>query len=284
MPELPEVETIARGLRERLPQAQRIVSVCVTWPRTVATPTVAEFVRGVVGQRVRGVGRRGKFLLLSLDGAELVMHLRMSGRILCQCEASGTPPPWLPYVRLHLTFASGLELFFVDMRKFGRVYLVRDAEEIVGDLGPEPLAPGLDVEALKQCLCTRRRQLKPLLLDQRVLAGLGNIYVDEALWAAELHPLRRSDTLSDEEVARLHAAIRQVLRDAVRNRGTTLRDYRNVADESGENQAALAVYGRAGQPCPRCGAAIRRQVVGGRGTHLCPVCQPEAEGVGDEEP
>jgi formamidopyrimidine-DNA glycosylase len=247
----------------------------------VATPTVAEFVRGVVGQRVRDVGRRGKFLLLSLDDAELVMHLRMSGRLLCQSEAPSTPPPWLPYVRLHLAFASGLELFFVDMRKFGRVYLVRDAEEVVGDLGPEPLAPDLDVVALKQCLCTRRRQLKPLLLDQRVLAGLGNIYVDEALWAAGLHPLRRSDTLSDDEVARLHAAIRQVLRDAVRNRGTTLRDYRNVADEAGENQAMLAVYGRAGQPCPRCGTSICRQVVGGRGTHLCPICQPEPD---DAEP
>ncbi|MBC7234497.1 MAG: DNA-formamidopyrimidine glycosylase [Chloroflexi bacterium] len=271
MPELPEVETIAAGLRRRL-EGEQIVAAEVYWPRSVAVPSVAEFVSALVGRHVREVWRRGKFVVLALDAGYLLIHLRMTGRLLLHAsDESGQP--WEPYVRARLRFASGLVLSFVDVRKFGRLYVVNDLDEIVGSLGAEPLSASLGPRELGNLLRSRRRQLKPLLLDQRVLAGLGNIYVDETLWAAGLHPLRRSDTLSDQEIERLHRAIQEVLRQAVRNQGTTLRDYRNVADQVGEHQAALAVYGRAGEPCPRCGCAIVRELVGGRGTHYCPHCQ-----------
>lgn len=271
MPELPEVETIACGLRDCL-VGQQVVAAHVAWARTVATPSAEAFCHDIVGRRVQEVGRRGKFILMDLDRGVLAVHLRMTGRLLV-CDAAPEQAPWWPYVRAQLTFASGLRLYLVDVRKFGRLYLVSSAAEVVGSLGPEPLSAAFTVEALAERLRASRRQLKPLLLDQRVLAGLGNIYVDEALWEARLHPLRRSDTLSDAEVVRLHAAIRLILDRAVCNGGTTLRDYRNVANEAGTNQLALAVYGREGKACLRCGAIIQRLTLGGRGTRLCPVCQ-----------
>jgi len=276
MPELPEVETIVRLLRGQL-AGQCLSRVEVRWPRCIACPSVAEFGRELLGREVLDVGRRGKFVILSLSGHKsLLVHLRMTGRLIVEdvghLAANGGVAPD-PYTHVSFRFTSGKALRFRDTRKFGRLYLVSEAAEIVGGLGPEPLSPGFTPQVLQDLLSRHRRRLKPLLMDQRMLAGLGNIYVDEALWEARIHPLRHAHTLSPEEVVRLHTAIRNVLARAIRNQGTTLRDYRTPLDEAGENQEALAVYGRQGKPCLRCGELILREAVGGRGTWYCPSCQ-----------
>ncbi len=272
MPELPEVEHIVRGLDACLP-GRAVCGLVVGWERTLATHTVRELEQVIRGLAFGRVTRRGKYLLLELPPYWLIVHLRMTGRLLF---TPAPEPAWEqhPHVHLIVQLDGGARLYYHDMRKFGRFYLVRDPAEIVGGLGAEPLDPALTPERLGRILRSRRRQLKPLLLDQSALAGLGNIYADETLWAAGLHPLTRSDVLTDAEVARLHVGLGKVLRAAVAHGGTTLRDYRGPHDETGQHQHALAVYQRTGEPCPRCAAPIRRIVVGQRSTHYCPICQP----------
>ncbi len=271
MPELPEVETIARGLRQAV--GRRIVAVDVRWPRTVAMPDPAAFAARLCGQCIADVGRRGKWLVLSLDsGAALLIHLRMSGRLILEADGAATDH----HARVLLSLDDGRRLRFSDPRKFGRMALTDDPAEVLGALGAEPLSEEFTAERLARILAGRRTRLKPFLLEQRHLAGLGNIYTDEALWRARLHPLRRADSLNEEEIERLHGAIREVLSEAVAGRGTTLDDTRYVGADGlpGEFAGQLAVYGQAGQACPRCGSPVVRIVVGGRGTHLCPCCQP----------
>ena len=269
MPELPEVETLARELRGAL-VGRRIVGVEVRWPRTVAAPDPETFARRLVGRRIREVRRRGKWLLLGLDEGEwLLVHLRMSGRL--AVESADAPED--SHTRVVFRLDDGHQLRFSDPRKFGRMVLTACPEEWLGDLGPEPL--DLTPEGLAGMLQGRRVRLKILLTDQRFLSGLGNIYADEVLWRAGLHPLRCADTLTPGEVTRLHGAIRQVLEEAIARRGTTLPDQRYVLPDGrpGEFAAHLAVYGREGAPCPRCGAPIVRIRVGGRSAHFCPQCQ-----------
>lgn len=275
MPELPEVESIRRGLNTVLP-GHEIAHVEIHWPGVVATHTPAEFRRAVAGLRFGPIERRGKYLILALPPYDLVIHLRMTGRLYV-CESA--VPEWEthPHVRAVFTLAGGGRLYMRDLRKFGRMYLVSDAKCIIENLGPEPLDNALTSERLGQILGRHHRQIKPLLLDQHTVAGLGNIYVDESLWLAGLHPLRRSDSLTPAEVSALHQAIRDVLDAALAHGGTTMRDYRGADDEQGAHQFSLAVYGRAGEPCPRCGTPIARMVVGQRGTHVCPTCQPLLE-------
>jgi len=270
MPELPEVESIVRGLRSSL-VGRTVTAVEIRWPGVVDRPTPDGLVSGLTGRRVTGVSRRAKYILIALGDRHLLVHLRMAGRLL-MCHNRAMEAVQDPYVRATFDLDDGSVLLFRDVRKFGRLYLVSDPAEVVEALGPEPLADGFTPEALRACLA-HRRQIKPLLLDQHVLAGLGNIYVDESLWEARLHPLRRANTLSEDDVARLFAAVRAVLTRAIENGGTTLRDYRDCEGEVGQHQYELAVYGRAGEPCPRCGNAIERIVVGQRGTHLCTTCQ-----------
>lgn len=278
MPELPEVETVARGLSERL-IGEVIAEVEVSWARTIASHTEEAFAQGLIGQAITHVGRRGKYVVLGLSGQGcLLIHLRMTGRLLLEEPEAPIDPALSRYTRVLWRLASGRRLRFYDIRKFGRVHWAAAPEEALAALGPEPLDPAFTQDALGAMLHGRRRQLKPLLLDQHFLAGLGNIYVDEALWEAQIHPARRADTLTQPEVARLHAAIVGVLREAVRGRGTTLRDYRGADNRPGDFQRALAVYGREGQPCRRCGHPIERIIIGGRGTRLCPVCQPAEAG------
>ncbi len=269
MPELPEVETIVRMLRTQL-VGQRVVS----WPRCVATSVAAEFERELAGREILDVRRRGKFVVIPLSGDKFcLVHLRMTGRLIIQDSTLTEACISDPHVHALFHFASGRILCFRDTRKFGRLYLVDDPAEVVGDLGPEPLAEDFTSQHLYELLRSHRKRLKPLLADQRLLAGLGNIYIDEALWEAKIHPLRLGHTLSMEETERLHAAIRGVLSRAIENLGTTLRDYRTPLGVAGGNQETLVVYGRQGQPCPRCGTPIRREVIGGRGTWYCPSCQ-----------
>ncbi len=271
MPELPEVETIRRDLARRLPGA-RIVAV---WRGDA--PGVDPGIQALTGRTLAPPLRRGKYLALPLDdGRLLAIHLRMSGRLFL------APPgePRDPYVRAEWTLEDLPDggrgvLRFRDVRKFGQVRILDPSAwaDLDRRLGPEPLAPTFTVDALAARL-RGRRSLKGALLDQSVVAGLGNIYVDEVLWAARLHPLRRAGDLSPAEVGRLWGAIRTVLAAATAARGTTFRDYRDGRGEQGRFQAQLQVHRRAGQPCPRCGTPIERIRVVGRGTYLCPRCQP----------
>jgi formamidopyrimidine-DNA glycosylase len=279
MPELPEVETIARKLRPEL-VGRRIVKADLLWPRTLATPTPAEFQKQIEGQDIRTISRRAKYFVMELSDYYLFVHLRMSGDLYIK-EVDTTPEK---HDRLILDLTPDLfaehpggaperrgetKLVFNDTRKFGRVWLVHDPDEVVGGLGPEPLSDEFTAQMLYEGLQSRHRQLKPLLLDQSFLAGMGNIYTDEALHKARLHPLAVSDSVNREQAQALWEAIREVLQEGIRRNGASI----DWAYRGGEFQNYFRVYDREGQPCPVCGTAIERLVVGQRGTHVCPNCQ-----------
>lgn len=273
MPELPEVETIVRQLRPYL-LGRRFETVVVLWERTVACPTAAEFCLSLQGAALTTVERRGKFLSLGLDsGHTWLIHLRMTGKF----RLHETPPLEAnhPHLRAWFRFDDGTRLDFLDPRKFGRFYLVENPTTVTGRLGPEPLAPEFTVAWLSNALARRRGEIKRLLLDQRFIAGLGNIYVSEALWRAGIHPLRPANTLSAAEAERLHAAIVNVLAEGVENGGTSLADRQYVYPDGGlgTQQHYLAVYDREGQQCPRCGYLLERIIQAQRSTFFCPVCQ-----------
>ncbi len=279
MPELPEVETIANGLRQgrnapaeaahpALP-GMRILGARLLWERTLASPALAEFSARLPGQVFESVGRRGKFLLARLTQDTLIFHLRMSGDLLV--EPLDTPLP--PHHRLVLELEQGWRLALNDTRKFGRVWLVRDPLEVTGNLGLEPFDPSLTPLAFYAMLQRTRRQLKPLLLDQAFIAGLGNIYTDEALFVAGLHPLSPANSISIEKAELLLAAIRSVLQAGIRHHGASI----DWVYRGGDFQKHFNVYQRTGAPCKTCGAPIRRVVIGQRGTHYCPSCQPEVK-------
>lgn len=271
MPELPEVETIATDLRHLLAGAE-FTGVEVAWPSSVAMPTVDEFVRQVPGRKILDVNRRGKFLVLSLSGPSfLLIHLRMSGRVCVKPAIASLDS----HARLIFHLSDGRRLLFSDPRKFGRVYWTTDPDLVLGDLGPEPLAENFTAKDLITLLAAHKGALKPLLLNQTILAGLGNIYTDEALFVAGLHPLRKASMLSATEGERLYEAIREVLGQAIVHRGTTLTDerYLDAECQPGSQAQYLCVYRRVGEPCPRCDAPIERITVGNRGTYFCPRCQ-----------
>lgn len=278
MPELPEVETIARDLATQLPGRTIVAVEKLDWERMVETHAPPAFQATLAGRTMQRVGRRAKWLLLTLDGGwTLALHLRMSGRVGIQCSNPSADR------HTHLVLAldvldeeRGRFLSFRDPRKFGRVRLLEPGglEALHTAYGPEPLSDHFHPADLSHILSRHRTRLKPLLLNQAVLAGMGNIYVDEALWLAGLHPLRLAAALTPDEGSRLHVAIRTVLTEAIQRGGSTLRDYRNGYGERGQNQNYFAVYRRTGQPCPRCSTPIERIRVAQRGTHLCPVCQP----------
>ncbi len=278
MPELPEVETVARDLASQV-EGRRILEVeRLDWPRMVETPAdPAAFVGALAGRTIESVGRRAKWLLLRLDaGLTLALHLRMSGSVYV------TAPDQAPDKHVHLILRLDDEraIFFHDTRKFGRARLLDPAGLAALDAahGPEPLEDAFTPAVLGQRLAGRSTRLKPLLLDQAVVAGLGNIYVDEALWLARIHPERAATALAREEVQALHAAIREVLTLSIARKGSTFRDYRTGYGEAGGNQDFFNVYARGGEPCPRCGGPIARMVLAQRGTHFCPTCQRAPRG------
>jgi len=271
MPELPEVETIVNQLRPHL-RGRRIETVWVGWERIVDRPSVPEFRQLLRGQTFAGALRRGKFLLFPLlDGDHLLIHLRMTGSLLL--KTPGEEPD--RHTHAVLTLDDGQRLHYRDVRKFGRLYLVQDPEEVVGSLGPEPLAPEFGAAQLGERLAGRRAAIKSLLLDQRIVAGLGNIYVDEALFRSGIHPLRVGGSIRADELDALHLAVRNVLSEAIAHGGSTVQDYRSSWGESGRFQEQLRVFRRQGEACPRCGTVLERIRVGGRGTHFCPRCQRE---------
>ncbi len=270
MPELPEVEYVARQLRDEI-IGRRITGVEVLWPPAISGMDPAEFAARVTGRAIVGVDRRAKYLALDLDDAQaLTIHRRMSGNIIFT-----GPGERDPYARVIFTLDDDRRLVFSDPRKFGRIVLTsRDQlPALFSALGPEPLAADFTPAVLARQLAGRNRALKTLLLDQSVVAGLGNIYADEALFRAGLHPLRPGGSLTPAEVAALHAAIQETLRLGIEHGGTTFGRHRDAFNEAGRNLDYLNVYRRTGEACPRCGTPIARTVVAQRGTHFCPRCQ-----------
>jgi formamidopyrimidine-DNA glycosylase len=264
MPELPEVETFARQLKPVL-VGKKIISADLRWNRTLATPSPGKFKEFVQGQRILDMGRRAKFLHIQLQDYSLLIHLRMSGDLLLR--DSTTRPG--KHDRLIIKLSDKQSLVFKDTRKFGRVWLTANPAEVLGRLGPEPFSRAFTSQWLYGALQRKRRQLKPLLLDQTFIAGLGNIYTDEALHLSKLHPGAASDSVTAPQAEALREAIRRVLREGIRRNGASI----DWVYRGGEYQHYFRVYGRAGEPCPVCGTEIQRIVVGQRGTHICPQCQ-----------
>ncbi|MFZ1041035.1 MAG: bifunctional DNA-formamidopyrimidine glycosylase/DNA-(apurinic or apyrimidinic site) lyase [Anaerolineales bacterium] len=273
MPELPEVETIARTLRPQL-VGRKILEADVRWARTVAMPSAKKFKEQIQGQRIVEVSRRAKFLNIQLAAYNLLIHLRMSGDLLVKqgkiklekhdrliFYLSPSPSP--------KERGESSSLVFNDTRKFGRVWLTDDTEKVLGRLGPEPLSQSFTSDWLYDSLRSRHRQLKPLLLDQTFLAGLGNIYTDEALHMAKLHPRALSDSVTAKQAEGLRQAIQTILQEGIRRNGASI----DWVYRGGDFQNHFRVYGRDGELCPVCGTIIQKIIVGQRGTHFCPNCQ-----------
>ncbi len=277
MPELPEVETVVRMLRDGYGDYQTSIIGCqiihtdLLWKRTLATPTPARFKKWITGQTIISLSRRGKFLVFSLNDLTLLIHLRMSGdmRVESARTETGKARPYKKHDRLSLEFNTGQRLVFNDTRKFGRAWLVKDPAEVLHGLGPEPLDDQLTHNEFYSMLQHHNRQLKPLLMDQGFIAGLGNIYTDEVLHLAKLHPLTGSAQITREQADRLLTAIREVLREGIQRNGASI----DWVYRGGDFQNYFKVYGRKDSPCPVCGTPIERIVVAQRGTHICPNCQ-----------
>lgn len=273
MPELPEVTTVLTSLLPHLKSKTiQVVLVLhqdvVGWPESTLT-----FAKNLCGQKIIDGSRRGKYLLFKLSNSQiLIIHLRMTGRlILVEPKHSRAK-----HTHLVLSFADK-ELHFIDPRRFGRIFLIKSGEETkaggLAKLGIEPLSSEFTLEVFANKIKAKRSYLKSLLLNQEFIAGLGNIYVDEILFKAQLHPLTKSENLSDQQIANLFNSIQKTLQQAIANRGTTFRDYRDGQDQSGNFQDLLTVYNRKGEQCGHCSCVIEKQVICGRGTYFCPQCQ-----------
>ncbi|MBC5810945.1 MAG: bifunctional DNA-formamidopyrimidine glycosylase/DNA-(apurinic or apyrimidinic site) lyase [Candidatus Eremiobacteraeota bacterium] len=269
MPELPEVETIARGL-DRAIAGKTVESATVRLPKVVL-PEPRRFSRRLAGDRVDRAGRRGKFVVISLaSGRSLVVHLRMTGRLIVQPAGATNLEP---YTNVVLNFRDGARLCFADVRQFGRMRLVEPEDPWAAEVGLEPLSDDFSFERFSGLLSGRTTPIKAFLLDQRRIAGIGNIYACEALWEARIRPGLPAGSLSPQRRRRLHEAIRSVLVRAIEHRGTSVDDYVDAEGLRGGFQNKLSVYGRDGHACPRCGKTVVRTVLAQRGTWWCRTCQ-----------
>ena len=282
MPELPEVETIVRALRNGGRDGPSIIGCTIRqadiyWPRSLVEGTPLEVSTRLAGQQILAVDRRAKWLVFTLSRDALLIHLRMSGDL----RVEALDVPLKAHDRFVLIFENDTRMLFNDTRKFGRIWLTDDPQSALRHLGPEPLAADFTPEEFYERIHSRHRQIKPLLLDQAFLAGLGNIYTDEALHHAGIHPLRRSESLSGAETTRLLTAIRAVLQTGIQRNGASI----DWVYRGGDFQNDFFVYGRTGEACKTCGQPVQRLVVGQRGTHFCPHCQPleaEVNNLGEE--
>lgn len=276
MPELPEVEAVRRGL-EQLVLGKTIQDIKVYWPRIIDTDqTLEDWVHSLQGQTLMAMNRRGKYLIFVLTKDSLVSHLRMEGKYLYY-PADALPKDKDKHSHVRFIFTDGSQLHYNDVRKFGRIHRIEGHDWTsyfqTKKLGPEPLSDDFQPEAFSKGLAQSARAIKPLLLDQTLVVGLGNIYVDEVLFQARIHPLKAANQLTKKEIQTLYQSIRQVLSRAVEAGGSTIRTYRNSLGEAGKFQQDLQVYGQAGLACPRCGSEILKIRVHQRGTHYCPHCQ-----------
>ncbi|RSK28123.1 DNA-formamidopyrimidine glycosylase [Bacillus sp. HMF5848] len=274
MPELPEVETVRRTLQQ-LVIGKTIEYVDVRWPKMIKKPdNLDEFKMLLQGQTIHQVDRRGKFLKFMLDDFVLVSHLRMEGRYGLYSKGE----EYDKHTHVMFTFTDGSELRYRDVRKFGTMHLfIKGKEEEalpLSQLGVEPFSPQFTVEYLQNKLKSTSRSIKAVLLDQQIVVGLGNIYVDEALFRSGLYPEIHANEVSSEQITRLHNEIIDTLKEAVEQGGSTVRSYVNTQGQIGLFQLKIFVYGRKGEPCKKCGTMIEKRVVAGRGTHYCPKCQP----------
>ncbi len=269
MPELPEVETYIRELAPHLRERQ-ILGAHVFWPRIIAAPDAAAFCQLLPGQIFQEFGRRGKYMLFGLSSGEtLVVHLRMTGELRIRPAGFGRDK----HTHLILDLDNDQELHYRDQRKFGRIWLVNDPGEVISKLGPEPLSNDFDEAYLSAVLARRKASIKAVLLDQSVVAGVGNIYADEALFLAGVDPRRSADSLDSQEVRRLQEAIRTVLAQGIELRGSSLQNYAPPSGVKGNFQEQHQVFRRTGEPCMRCGTPIERIKLVQRSTHFCPNCQ-----------
>lgn len=271
MPELPEVETVVRGLRPDV-VGRTITAARVEWgPQVVKMPPDL-FTGRLAGQRIQALRRRGKYIIFKLSDDVLIIHLKMTGRLYV-LPASKARPDEDRWVRASFMLDNSHVLYFSDLRKFGRLYLTIDEKEVTGSLGPEPLSDDFTLEWFTEQLARRSGTIKPLLMNQQFIAGIGNIYADESLWISLIDPRRKADTLKPEEIKRLYHATRQVLQDGIDHEGASVNWYRKPDGTEGEQQDHFNVYGREDQPCLRCGSPIHKIKLHQRGTHFCPVCQ-----------
>ena len=276
MPELPEVETIVRRLKTGCDDhpsvcGEIIDSIEIHWDRIIASPSPGEFITNLQGKQISDACRRGKYLHFPLDYGHLMGHLRMSGemRMEAQRTPSGTPIPIHPYDRVIFNFTSSWRMVFSSIRKFGRMWYSDDPQTVFRNLGPEPLSAEMTATVFFEMLHSHKRQIKPLLMDQSFLAGMGNIYTDESLFIAKIHPLRKSDSLTQAEVNKLFKAIQSTLKTGIRRFGASV----DWVYRGGQFQNYFNVYQQKDKPCPECGTAITKLHVGQRGTHICPTCQ-----------
>ena len=271
MPELPEVETVKSEL------SPYVIGRCVTgvtllWEGIVKEPSVKEFCSRLIGQRISDIARRGKYLIFSLSGGDsLIIHLKMTGSLIIGQDLSELPK----FTRAIIHLDNGIHVFFRDPRKFGVIRLVKEKDRIIGKLGPEPLEADCTPQILAQRLAKRKAPIKALLCDQNLIAGIGSMYADEALFASRIHPLRSGESLSHEEVEHLHNAIRRILWAAIGNKGASVSTYFRPDGTKGTAHFEFKVAHRGGEPCANCGTTIERIVVRNRGTYFCPRCQPK---------
>jgi formamidopyrimidine-DNA glycosylase len=270
MPELPEVQTVVNVLAPRL-EGKTLKSIhrLAGSPSLFSGQTEKEINRWIQGQTIQQITRRAKYIVWRLDKGMLLIHLRMTGRLVFTPSAEDNPRHFT--ARFH--FTDGSDLWFKDYRKFGRITYISDIDAWDATLGPEPLSSEFTRDWLRRALQNRNRQIKPLLLDQTFLAGLGNIYVDEALWAARIHPQTIAAVIGPRKVDHLHQAIRRILAASIEEQGTTIINFYFGEGKTGNFRNYLQVFGRENKPCNRCGTAIQKIRVAQRGTHLCPKCQ-----------
>jgi len=267
MPELPEVETIRKALAPFL-VGRTFSSVRITDTRPVHKLSPEEFCSGLAGRKITGLSRRGKYLIIGLSGGgNLIIHLRMTGALLWNPAAEE------PFTRLEFFFADGNHLVYTDVRRFGTMYLSADPNEVVGKLGIEPLSRRFTADALAKILKPHGLPVKSALLNQEHIAGIGNMYADEALFVAKIHPQQPANSLATAQIIRLHRAIKNVLKKGIKNGGASVRNYRGPDGSKGRAHEEFCVAHREGHPCPACGGPIKRIVVGQRGTYYCPRCQ-----------
>lgn len=271
MPELPEVETVVRNLRPVL-VGHVIQGMWHDWGRVLQHDDPVDLADRMRGQRFRAVERRAKYILCHLDHDTLVFHLKMTGRLyVTDAHAQHDADRW---VHFRLDLDGGKQLRFSDARKFGRVYLTPEPNAFTEQLGPEPLDNGFTLHYLKEIFASRKRAIKPLLMDQTLIAGIGNIYADESLFRAGVHPLRPANSLTEAEIQRLHGTIRDALQAGIDHEGASINWYRKPDGSKGESQNHFLVYGQQGKPCQVCGTELVKIRVAQRGTHYCPTCQP----------
>lgn len=277
MPELPEVETVRKGLAQ-LVIGKTIEWVDVSWPRIITTDdSLEQWQHELVGQTIEGMGRRGKYLVFHLSDCLLISHLRMEGKYLYYPNEDSLQTDMAKHTHVRYHFTDGSQLHYHDVRKFGRIERLHTHEFesyfLNKKLGPEPIAEEFRLERFQEQLKFVKKAIKPALLEQKLVVGLGNIYVDETLFRSRIHPATAANVLSDDQIVLLHQTIMSVLDEAIEAGGSTIRSYKNSLGEAGNFQQTLMVYGRQGEPCIHCGTLIQKIQFAQRGTHFCPNCQ-----------